>query len=110
MPIIDYSIEDVINILKNIDENNLIKTKHFIAQHNERLPELDVIGDFILKKEFAGILKQDTNKFKIYYEIDEKHDLIVILCIKSTNPDIKISLITCFEQSSDRRVRKDEKN
>ena len=41
---------------------------------------------------------------------DEKHDLIVILCIKSTNPDIKISLITCFEQSSDRRVRKDEKN
>ncbi|UXM85430.1 hypothetical protein [Methanococcus aeolicus] len=110
MSITDYSIEDVINILKDIDKNNLVKTEHFISQHNERVPELDIIDDFILKKEFSGILKQDVAKFKLYYEIDEKYDLIILIDIKSTNPEVKINLITCIKQSSKRRVRKDEKS
>ncbi|MFU8653422.1 hypothetical protein [Methanotorris formicicus] len=105
----DYTIEDVINMLKNIDGDNLIKTEHFISQHNERIPELDIINDFILKKEVVGIIKQDRAKFKLIYEINERYDLIVIIGIKSENPN-KISLITCFKQSSKRRVRRDEKS
>lgn len=102
-----YTIKEVIGILENLNEDNLVETEHFIFQHNERLPELDIINDFILKKDIVGILQQDKAKFKLIYEIDEKYDLVVIISIKSENPK-KISLITCFKQSSKRRVRKDE--
>jgi len=107
----DYSIEDIINFLKNIDRTNLIETRHFRKHIDENIPEISsVINDYILKQKPVGILRQDNTKFKLYYELDEKYDLIVVISVnvKSENP-ITISLITCFKQKASRRVRKDER-
>ncbi len=104
----NYDIEDIIDILKNIDMDNLIETSHFTKHINENIPEISsVINDYLLDKKPVGILKQDSSKFRLYYELDEKYDLIIVISIKSEDP-VKISLITCFKQKSKKRVRRDE--
>ncbi|UXM85125.1 hypothetical protein [Methanococcus aeolicus] len=103
-----WDVEDIIRLLYNLSIDNLIETKHFTKHIEENIPEISsVINDYILCKKPVGILKQDNSKFKLYYELDEIYDLIVIIGIKSESPTT-ISLITCFKQESKRRVRKDD--
>ena len=70
-------------------------------------PDLNEIYHIILKEQPVGILKQEEEKFKLYYERTEKHDLIIIISIKSTNP-ILFNLVTCFLEDANKRRRPDE--
>ena len=103
-----WDVEDIIRLLNDIGIDNLSETKHFPKHIEENIPEISsVINDYILSKKPVGILKQDDSKFKLYYELDDKYDLIIVISVKSESP-ITISLITCFKQASKRRVRKDD--
>ncbi|AEF96335.1 hypothetical protein [Methanotorris igneus] len=103
-------IDEVIKLISNAKEENFQKTKHFKIRYkcrNKKLPEESEFINILLTKKPVGILKQGVDKFKVYYELDEEYDMIVILSIKNTNP-LKINLITVFPSKRSRRERDDD--
>jgi hypothetical protein len=101
----------LLNYLSKIEAENLRATYHFQERISERKSEihtdLNEIYHIILKELTVGILKQEEEKLKLYYERTEKHDLIIIISIKSTNP-ILFNLVTCFLEDANKRRRPDE--
>ena len=101
----------LLNYLSKIEAENLRATYHFQERISERKseihPDLNEIYHIILKEQPVGILKQEEGKFKLYYERTEKHDLIIIISIKSTN-QILFNLVTCFLEDANKRRRPDE--
>lgn len=69
-------------------------------------PDANKIFDIILNKKPVGILKQDTNKFKLLYDLTEEYDLVIVMSVKNPDP-ITINLITCFPEKSSKRRRED---
>jgi len=104
-------ISTFLNYLSKIEIDNLRATYHFQERISERKseihPDLNEIYGIILKEAPIGILKQDEEKFKLYYEKTEKYDLIIILSIKNLNPLI-LNLVTCFLEDANKRRRPDE--
>lgn len=104
-------ISTFLNYLSKIEIDNLRATYHFQERIGERKseihPDLNEVYDIILKEKPIGILKQNEEKFKIYYEKTEKYDLIIILSIKNLNPVI-LNLVTCFLEDAKKRRRPDE--
>ncbi len=101
----------VLDCLSKIERENLRATHHFQERIGERKsdihPDLNGICDIILNEKPVGILKQEEEKFKLYYEQTEKYDLIIIMSIKSINPVI-FNLVTCFLEEAKKRRRPDE--
>ncbi len=101
----------LLNCLSEIEIDNLRATYHFQERIRERKseihPDLNEIYNIILKEQPVGILKQEQEKFKLYYERNESYDLIVIVSIKNTNPTI-LNLVTCFLEDAKKRRRPDE--
>lgn len=104
-------IGTLMNYLSEIEAENLRATYHFQERISERKseihPDLNEIYHIILKEQPVGILKQEERKFKLYYERTEKHDLIIIINVKSTNPVI-FNLVTSFLEDANKRRRPDE--
>jgi len=100
----------VLGYLSKVERSNLRTTHHFLIRANERkgniLPDANGIIDIILNKVPAGILKQDTDKFKLLYDLTDKYDLVIIIRVKNPDP-IHINLISCFPENSNKRRRED---
>jgi len=60
----------------------------------------------ILKKKPVEISKQDDQKFKLCYELENDHDLIIVISVINSKP-LTINLVTSYIRSSNRRRRKD---
>ncbi len=101
----DFDIEDALRIIQNCDENSIKDTRHFRFRNVQRNYDSDLIYQTLLFKPIVGILKQDYNKFKIYYEHEIKisEDIILIIAIEENN---LINLITTFSTSKQQRLRK----
>lgn len=101
-------VDTVLEYLSKIDMSNLRVTHHFETRANERKndihPDVNGIYDVIFNEKPVGILKQNEDTFKLYYNLSENHDLIIIISVKSPNPII-INLITCFLVDSKKRRR-----
>jgi ABC-type uncharacterized transport system permease subunit len=81
---------------------------HTKESRKDKLPDISKIRNMLLTQKPVGILKQDVNKFRLYYELDEKYDLIIVISVWNTNP-IEINLVTTYPQEKKKRERKDER-
>ena len=107
--IFDYSIEDVVGILKNLNESNITEdsfrnTTHLNYSNNRRHSNLEMIYDHLINGQYVAILKSEYNSFKILYEPPtiKSVDLCIVIVITD---DKGIKLITTYNQDKERRVR-----
>jgi uncharacterized phosphosugar-binding protein len=49
--------------------------------------------------------QRKDGRFKVYYNVTEKYDLIIVLSLSASNP-IKVELITIYKQEAKRRLNK----
>ena len=104
-------INEVLNLLSRSKEENITISIHFMERYENRknkLPDLSEIIKILINKTPVGILKQSENKFRLYYELDEKYDLIIVISVWNVNP-IEINLVTTYPQEKKKRERKDER-
>jgi hypothetical protein len=105
----EYSIEDVVKILKNIDQDNISEesfrnTRHVNFSNDKRHTNNEIIYDLLLHEEYVAISKTNYNTFKILYEhpTKESEDFGIIIAI-TDNKGVK--LITTYNQKKDKRLR-----
>ncbi|MCL2687213.1 MAG: hypothetical protein FWE58_01595 [Methanobrevibacter sp.] len=107
--IIDYSLEEALNILSNLNPENVSEdsfrdTKHVVDSNNKRHKNLNMIYDLLFDGDIVALLKSNYNLFKIIYEhptLNSK-DLCVVVSITD---DKGVKLITTLNQPKERRVR-----
>ncbi|HUV82649.1 MAG TPA: hypothetical protein VMW53_06200 [archaeon] len=104
-------IDDALVCLSKIDKSNIHKTEHFdlrVQHRKKHIPQdTNELYSKILNEKPVSISKQDDNKFKLGYESNEDHDLIIIVSIK-TQKSLTINLVTCYIEQSKKRRRKDD--
>ena len=105
----DYDVEDVVEILKSLDINNISEdsfrdTRHVIYSNNYRNWDNNLIYDSLLNKQHVGVLKSDYNSFKIFYEhpVKKSKDLCIVIAI---NDNMGVKIITTFLEKKEKRVR-----
>lgn len=64
----DYSIEEAIEIINSCDQSFMPDTKHFDVRNIQRIGDFDLIFETFLHNPLMGIIKQDYNKFRLYFE------------------------------------------
>jgi len=100
-------IDNVLNCMINAKKDNFKETEHFKIKLKRRRDKLPNHGELISTLEGTkpvGILKQNEEKFKLYYELDERYDIVIIISVKSVEP-ISINLITTFPEKRSKRER-----
>ncbi len=98
-------INEVLKLLFKAKEDNITISNHFIERYENRkykLPDLSEIINILTNKTPIGILKQSETKFRLYYELDEKYDIIIVISVWNTNPII-INLVTLYPQEKKKR-------
>ncbi|ADC70062.1 hypothetical protein MFS40622_1386 [Methanocaldococcus sp. FS406-22] len=103
-------IDEVLKCLSNTTKENFKKTEHFeirMGLRKDNLPTEEGLFEILTKNKPVGILKQKDDKFKVYYEFDEEHDIVVVISIKSVEP-LQINLITIFPQDIEKGGRNNE--
>lgn len=100
----NYSVEEAFNLISNCTINNIKYTRHFSFRNIQRSEDIDLVYRTLLNKPIVGILKQDFDKFKVYYEHETRvsEDIILIIGVD----DEIINLITTFSTSRQQRLRK----
>ena len=78
-------------------------SKERMASRN--ISEEDVREVFNHPEKILGILKQNENKFKIYYPYTQNKDLVVIVTVSPGKDILYIRVITTFVQEAKRRLR-----
>ncbi len=101
----DYTIQDAINIIYNCDYADIKESRHYLRRNSKRINDLDLIQRTILNKPLVGILKQDYNKFNVFYEQEYKpaYDLNIIILLTDNE---ELELLTIMENPRSRRERK----
>lgn len=69
---IDYTIEDAIDIINSCDESFVPNSRHFDKRNIQRIGDLGLIFNTFLHGPLMGIIKQDYNKFRLYFEHNDK--------------------------------------
>ena len=100
----DYSIEEAIEIINQCDESIMPDSKHFNLRNIQRIDDLGLIFETFLYKPLMGILKQDYNKFRLYFEHATKSskDLSLVIVI---NDNRTIKFLTIIETLKSKRVK-----
>lgn len=93
---IDYSIEDAINIINSCDESFNPDTRHFNVRNVQRIENLDLIYKTFLYGPLMGIIKQDYNKFRLYFEHYRKSSKDISLVIAIMVIELLILLLLCW--------------
>ena len=100
----EYTIEEAIDVIKNCDETSISETQHFTIRNEQRNKDSSLIYDTFLNSEIKGILKQDSNKFKVIYEHKTQHSKdmnIIFIILNGAN----IRFITTFNSLREKRVK-----
>ena len=92
---IDYNIEDAINIINSCDESFNPDTRHFNVRNVQRIENLDLIYKTFLYGPLMGIIKQDYNKFRLYFEHYRKSSKDISLVIAIMVIELLILLLLC---------------
>ena len=64
----NYSIEEAIEIINSCDESFMPDTIHFDVRNIQRIGDFGLIFETFLHYPLMGIIKQDYNKFRLYFE------------------------------------------
>ena len=102
----DIDLEKVMQTLSFILKGQIHFTYHALDKMNDRDLAEDWIFESLTRKKPQGILKQDSNKFKLHYNHPAKKgcDLIIVIAVISSPKKI-IRVVTTYEQSIKRRLR-----
>lgn len=99
-------------LLSTLDDANIECRTHFIDRFNIRgktanieLRNIDEMKKILLNTCPVYVEYQAKNEYKIFYDITEKHDLVIILFIHISSPT-KVRLITMYPQKAARRLNK----
>ena len=98
------STEEIFKYLSSKKESDLIFTKHFIDKYHERInevPNIKVIVIMLLTCSPNFSEPEEEDKYKLYYNLTEESDLIIIIVL-AENP----RLITLYSQPTYRRSQK----
>jgi hypothetical protein len=104
----EISIQDAVSCLSTISHGQISATSHAVERMEERFNE-KWIYQCLIKNQIVGILKQNPQKFKLYYKHPQngyKHDLVIVV-VFGKYPKCDIRIVTIYEQSIKRRVRED---
>lgn len=102
----DIDLEKMIHILSVTPKNQINLTYHALNKMNDRDLAEDWIFESLLNKKPQGILKQDSNKFKLHYKhpMKNEYDLIIVIAVINS-PKKTIRVVTTYEQTVKRRLR-----
>lgn len=102
----DIDLEKVMQTLSITAKDQINLTYHALDKINDRDLAEDWIFESLTHKKPQGILKQDSNKFKLYYNhpVKKRYDLIIVIAVISSPKKI-IRVITAYEQTVKRRLR-----
>ena len=100
----DYTIDEAIEIINDCDESFNPDTRHFDIRTVQRIGDPGLIFDTFLHNPLMGIIKQDYNKFRLYFEHNNKpsKDIALVIGIKD---DKTVNFITVMLTDRDKRVR-----
>lgn len=102
------TIYDFLRLIKNVNEDQISFTKHVEEKIEDRGLSCELVRNIIIYDIPVGILKQDSNKFKVYYPFPSKkleYDLIIILAINGDTDKKVLKPVTTYQQTIKRRVR-----
>lgn len=100
----DYTIEEAIEIINGCDESFNPDTRHFDIRTVQRIGDSSLIFDAFLYNPLMGIIKQSYNKFRLYFEHNNKPSKDIALVI-GINDDKTVNFITVMLTDRDKRVR-----
>ena len=105
--ILDYTINEVWNLLENIEENQIKETRHFIYSNIKRNYDIGLIYDLILNYMPVQIGKTSLGTYKIVYEhpLQKSKDIYLIIMILNSK---EIHLKTIYKANKTRRIREYE--
>lgn len=95
---------DIIEVIKRIKEklnSNIIETEHFKEKCKDRGLDSIKVKEIAINNKILGIVKQDENLYKIWFEYEKHKDLNIILKLYSDS----IRIVTVFPCYSERRKR-----
>ena len=82
----DYSIEEAIEIINSCDESFMPDTIHFDVRNIQRIGDFGLIFETFLHNPLMGIIKQDYNKFRLYFEHNQRPTKDISLVIGLNHP------------------------
>lgn len=94
-------IEEFLEILKTLSENNYELTDHFVHRLKERNFKFDELYNILKTKKCKGIINQNSDTFKLYYEYDSKKDIILVISYRFN----KFYFISPIPQETKRRTK-----
>ena len=100
----EYTIEEAIDIIHNCDELFNPDTHHFDVRNVQRIGDFGLIFNTFLHDPLMGIIKQDYNKFRLYFEHRNKpsKDISLVIGINDNNG---VNFVTVMETDRNKRVR-----
>ena len=101
----DYSIEEAIEIINSCDQSFMPDTKHFDVRNIQRIGAFGLIFETFLYNPLMGIIKQDYNKFRLYFQHNLRTTKDISLVI-SINDNREVKFVTVMETYRNQRVRK----
>lgn len=114
--------EEIYKLLSTSNEKNLEFKSHFLDRFIKRAQICDVMPQNLteVKKILLNSCPvyidyqennelKNENEYKVFYNINEKYDIVVILSVINSNP-IKIKFITVYPQHTTRRSKIDERH
>ena len=101
---IDYTIEKALEIIKNCNKSQISETRHFNIRNTQRNNDIGIVHNVFLNSTSVGIIKQDLNKFKVYFEHPTKSskDIVIIFEIDDNQ---YIKFITTFLTEKEKREK-----
>jgi hypothetical protein len=103
----DYSLEEVLNLLENLDESQIKESKHFKQSNMGRFKDFGLIYDLLLNKTPVQVGKTGIGTYKIVYEHPEQKSKDIYLIIMIIDNQ-EITLKTIYPAKRSRRVREYE--
>ena len=100
----DYTIEEAITIINEYDESFNPDTCHFNRRNIQRIGDLGLIFNTFLHNSLMGIIKQDYNKFRLYFEHRDKPSKDISLVI-GINDNRTVNFVTVMLTDRNKRVR-----
>ncbi len=109
--VFDYTLEEVLELLNNIDESQIKESRHFIESNIDRFADIGLIYNLLLNKKPVQIGKTKTGTYKVVYEHPKQKskDIYIYLIIMIINSQ-EITLKTIYPANSSRRLREHEPN
>ena len=74
----DYTLDEVLNLLENLDESQIKESRHFIESNVGLFHDINLIYDLLLNESPVQVGRTGTGTYKIVYERQNKNLKIYI--------------------------------